>query len=133
MRNITISTDVYSKIWAAREGGEETEDAILRRLLKCPAVPKASTGKAYTDYKTGTVIPEGFEVFKVYKGTHYKAQVRGGIWYLLNNNTQHETLHQLTQAICDSSANAWRFWLYKDGNKEKDISTLRSKSKISVR
>lgn len=33
MRSIEISTDVFSRIWAHRIAGEETEDAILRRLL----------------------------------------------------------------------------------------------------
>jgi hypothetical protein len=32
-RDIQISTDVFSAIWAARKPGENNEDAILRRLL----------------------------------------------------------------------------------------------------
>lgn len=33
MRTIEISTEVFAKIWAQRMGGEEDEDAILKRLL----------------------------------------------------------------------------------------------------
>jgi len=33
MRSIEVGTDVFAKIWSHREDGEETEDAILRRLL----------------------------------------------------------------------------------------------------
>lgn len=33
MRTIEISTDVFSRIWSLRSPGEETEDAILRRVL----------------------------------------------------------------------------------------------------
>lgn len=33
MRTIEVSTEVFALIWAARQQGEETEDAILLRLL----------------------------------------------------------------------------------------------------
>lgn len=33
MRNIEVSTAVYSAIWSLREEGEETESAILARVL----------------------------------------------------------------------------------------------------
>lgn len=33
MRSIEISTDVFSRIWALRQPGEDTEDAVLRRVL----------------------------------------------------------------------------------------------------
>jgi hypothetical protein len=33
MRQIEISTDVYARIWALREAGEDDENAILQRLL----------------------------------------------------------------------------------------------------
>ena len=33
MRDVPVSTDVFSAIWAARKPGEHSEDAILRRLL----------------------------------------------------------------------------------------------------
>ena len=33
MRTIQVSTEVFALIWAARQQGEETEDAILVRLL----------------------------------------------------------------------------------------------------
>ncbi|WDR03098.1 hypothetical protein PSQ19_02530 [Devosia algicola] len=34
-RTIPVSTEVFAAIWAARKTGEETEDAILRRILQC--------------------------------------------------------------------------------------------------
>ena len=33
MRSINISTDVFAKIWSLRQNAEDTEDAILRRIL----------------------------------------------------------------------------------------------------
>ena len=43
MRTITISIDVFARIWALREAGEDSEDAILRRVL---AVEPRSTDEA---------------------------------------------------------------------------------------
>ncbi len=34
-RTITVSTEVFAAIWAKRQDGEETEDAILRRVFGC--------------------------------------------------------------------------------------------------
>ncbi|MCB9994323.1 MAG: hypothetical protein H6873_11785 [Hyphomicrobiaceae bacterium] len=33
MRTIDVSTPVFAAIWAARRDGEETENAILERIL----------------------------------------------------------------------------------------------------
>jgi negative regulator of replication initiation len=33
MRQIEVSTDVYARIWALRQAGEESENAILERVL----------------------------------------------------------------------------------------------------
>lgn len=40
MRSISISTEVFARIWAQRIAGEEDEDAILRRLLGVTPPPK---------------------------------------------------------------------------------------------
>ena len=39
MRAIEVDTEVFSKIWAHRLEGEESENEILRRLLGSPAKP----------------------------------------------------------------------------------------------
>jgi hypothetical protein len=47
MRSIDISTDVFSAIWKNRISGEESEDAILRRLLAVePAQKSLQTGRS---------------------------------------------------------------------------------------
>lgn len=43
MRTIDISTDVFSAIWKNRLAGEESEDAILRRLLQVGAGTNAAS------------------------------------------------------------------------------------------
>jgi hypothetical protein len=45
-RDIQLSTDVYAAIWAARQPGEHTEDAILRRLLGVPVQASAPNNKS---------------------------------------------------------------------------------------
>ena len=42
MRQIEISTDVYARIWALREAGEEDENSILQRVLFKPILGESS-------------------------------------------------------------------------------------------
>jgi hypothetical protein len=44
MRNIEISTGVFSRIWALRQEGEESENEILQRVL--PQVQEGSGGNS---------------------------------------------------------------------------------------
>ena len=66
-RSISVSTDVFAAIWAAREEGEENEDDILRRLLanggKDAAVqPKAGgpDSEGVHDSRNNVFFPRGF-------------------------------------------------------------------------
>ena len=49
MRQIEVTTDVYARIWALRQPGEENENAILERILlsaspvASPVVPTSET------------------------------------------------------------------------------------------
>lgn len=36
MPSITVSRDVYQRIWSLKKPGEKTEDAILKRVLGAP-------------------------------------------------------------------------------------------------
>lgn len=51
MRSIDVSTDVFSAIWKNRLSGEESEDAILRRLLAVEPTSKMSE-----EERTGKVL-----------------------------------------------------------------------------
>jgi hypothetical protein len=77
MRTIQISTDVFAALWASRRGNEQTEDEILRSLLKVkppenPDTPAAKTKIGYADPRNGLQFPEGFEVFRNYLGTEFR-------------------------------------------------------------
>lgn len=120
-RTITISTEVFAAIWAKRQEGEETEDEILRRLLGCsaPTGNKPSsrafggTGGVY-DSRNDVRFPEGFEIFRIYKGREYRAQARAGMWFRLDNSERYPTLNRLNSSITAGPENVWNGnWKYR--------------------
>jgi len=137
MRTITVSTDVFAKLWAAHEAGEETEDDILRRILGCPKAPISNNEKdkpqGVYDARNKVNFFEGFEVFRHYKGVEYRAVATNGRWHLKNNDKLYTSLNQLTKAVSGGSANAWVSWdcLLPSG-KEAKVSMLRNNSGILV-
>ncbi|MBI3451614.1 MAG: hypothetical protein HY057_02030 [Rhodospirillales bacterium] len=138
MRAIQVSTDTFAAIWADRRMGEETEDAVLRRKfgLRPSALvaisPHLASG-AYVDRRYGVRFPEGFEIFRNYKNTNYRAKVTAGRWLLLNSGDTHDSLNALSKSI-GASENSWINWRYRDQNgDEKAIDALRDKSKVSKR
>jgi hypothetical protein len=127
MRSLTVSTDVYASIWAARQPGEDSEDSVLRRLLKVPPPPTKSTnGRSpsdkigFRDPRFGIELPEGFEIFRTYRGTEYRAKATGGKWQLLSTGSSYPSLNQLSRAIGTSVENAWQNWYYTgtDGKRQ---------------
>ena len=83
-RTITISTSEFAAIWANRRDGEETEDAILGRLLGCDDGVQTNRdddndGGVY-DSRYDMHFPEGFELFQNYKRGESKAIARSGVW-----------------------------------------------------
>lgn len=123
MRQIDVTTDVYAGIWAARQPGEDTEDAILRRVLKVQASPQPApptpTDVGFRDPRFDVTLPEAFEIFRNYKGTEYRARATGGQWLLVSTGTAYPTLNQLSRAVSGNVENAWRNWYFmgKDGKR----------------
>ena len=103
-RTITLSTTVFAAIWANRRGGEETEDAILRRLLDCGGGAQANgvhgerEGGVY-DARNDVHFPEGFEIFRNYKRREYKATTRRGVWVREDTGERFSTLNRLNESI----------------------------------
>ena len=116
MRTIGVSTVVFAAIWALRQEGEETEDAILRRILKADplgkekAPPFAQFG--FKDERSNTEFPEGFEIFRTYKGQEVRAKATGGRWLLLRDSSTYTSLHKLSMAVVAGNENAWQNWKY---------------------
>jgi hypothetical protein len=47
MPSITVSQDVFDRIWSLKEAGDKSEDQILARVLKAPPGDDESRIKAY--------------------------------------------------------------------------------------
>ncbi len=123
LRTIGVSTEVFAAIWANRQGGEETEDAILRRLLDCssgssiePGSPKAS-GLGVRDERNRVDFPEGFEIYRSYKHRDYVAVASGGAWLRRDTGERFGTLNQLNASIAVGAENVWSgIWKFKNSD-----------------
>ena len=140
MRMIQVSVDVFHAIWTKRNPGEDSEDAILRRVFDVPA-SKEDNGKTalprdikvqhsgFHDPRYGVEVPSGFKIFRRYKGKVYHAQAIQGFW--IYNGKGYPSLNELNTAIGISHENAWKAWRYQDDKKRiRPLSDLRDQSKI---
>jgi hypothetical protein len=138
MRTIQISTDVFAALWAARRGNEQSEDEILRSLLKLkaeerPDIPSATGKTGFNDGRNGLRFPEGFEIFRKYLGQEYRARATGGAWVRLDTAKRYSSLNELNQSIGAKFQNAWRSWYCIDGGKRKLLHDLRDPANIKSR
>ena len=126
-RTIAISTAVFAAVWSHRRDGEESEDAILARLLEVPSnandsapsnlVEKADGG--VYDGRNGVHFPSGFRAFRYYKGRQYVAVVEGGAWVRQDTGKTYRSLNRLNSSIAVGLENVWNgTWkfLSEDGN-----------------
>ena len=141
MRTIQISTDVFQAIWAARQPGEEDEDSILSRVLDVTGRPNSqsievkpsTTGASWIDSRSGVEFPEGFEVFRNYKGRDYRAKVVGRRWHINGTPVAATTINQLSNAIGIGTENGWMGWNYLANGQIKKIAALRPTSRVHRR
>ena len=118
-RTIAISTSTFASIWASRQNGEETEDAILRRILGCDAGNGEDVGEGIEDggvfdKRNNVHFPEGFEVFRTYKRKEYKAIAQSGTWVREDTGERFPNLSQLNQSIVAGNENVWNGnWKYR--------------------
>ena len=144
MHLLNVSRDVLSGIRARRQGGEETEDKVLRRLLNIPAAPTMpepddETGgprfrPGFRDATYGILFPEGFKISRTYKGRLFGARVSSGRWLLDADGRLYDSFNQLSQAVIDGNENAWMFWFYRgtDGGQRR-IAELRDPAMVQKR
>ena len=133
-RTVSISTDVFAAIWAQRQEGEETEDAILRRILGCKpaeapateAVQSTGTGGVF-DNRNNVHFPQGFRAFRVYKHREYEAIAEDGSWRRPDTGKRYPTLNQLNESIAAGNENIWNGnWKYRtDDGAVRSINELR--------
>lgn len=139
MRTIQVSLDVFAKIWALRAHGEDSEDAILRRILLGVAPTfndkrrKAESG-GFVASRFGVRFPEGFEIFRNFKGRDFRARASGGRWQLIGDPRSFKSLSDLSKAVGAQIENVWMNWFFLDGaNVRRPISILRDPKLISKR
>jgi hypothetical protein len=134
-RTISISTEVFAAIWARRQPGQETEDAILRGVFGCDeaeaplAVAVPATGGVH-DMRNDVRFSEGFEILRTYKRREYSAKATAGVWVRSDNGKSYATLNQLNASIAAGAENVWNGnWKYRGPNGElRSIGELRRAS-----
>jgi hypothetical protein len=119
MRSISLSTDVFAAIWQARQDGEETEDAILRRILGLPpqTAPESAGGRmgGFYDERSGVHFPQGQRIYRTYKGHKVEAIAQFDRWFMPATGQSFHSLHKLSQAVNNGKhENAWHNWKYRD-------------------
>lgn len=140
-RSINISTDVYARIWSLRQPGEETEDDILRRELKCggSSASDRRDGRAaevlerpgFVDDRFGFRVENGFTISRVFRGQLRKAIASNGTWRLEGDGGAYSSLNELSHAVGAGRENAWANWFFVDGSgRRQPISSLRKASLI---
>lgn len=152
MRTIT---DVFAALWAKRRPGEDTEDAILRRVPEAPSHcanvgnPSQEADRLGSSSKTTAIVstrvgfavpkyrfevPEGFQIFRTFRGETYRATAIGGAWRLENNGTTHVALTRLSNEIGARVENGWANWLYtRNDGSTGPLSELRDQTRITTR
>ena len=142
MPRINVSEDVLAAIRALRRDAKEPEGRVLKRVLGFLGGPHGEDGPENTggfiDATYGIHFPEGFEIFRTYKGRPYAARAAGGRWLLDGDidtgGRTYDSLNQLSQAIIDGNENAWMFWFFHgpDGTKKR-IAELRDPALVQKR
>jgi hypothetical protein len=138
MRNIQVSPDVFSAIWASRKAGQDDEDAILRGVFKLPPNGKESerdlrVSVGFHDPRYGVNLDPGFTIYRTYKGKEYTATAVQGFWVSSADRTGYPTLNELNKSIGVTGAeNAWAAWQYddKEAGRRRPLSDLRDPNKI---
>jgi hypothetical protein len=137
MRQITVSVELFAKIWALRQPGEETEDAILARLLSEASAKNlenysADEPQGFRDLRHNVAFPEGFEIFRRLKGRDVRALAAEGAW--LCAGQRYTSLNALSRGVGAGSENAWVSWFFLDADgRRQQISALRDPAAVARR
>lgn len=141
MRHLQVSTDVFARIWSLRQNGEDTEDAILRRILwqgcssPSSGVPKESPhAGGLLDQRFGVDFPEGFVIERRYLGRNFRASINDGQWVIEGMPGRFSRLNELSRAIHTKTENAWANWFFIDERgRRRPVSDLRDEGEIRRR
>lgn len=128
-RSFSISIDLFAFVWARRQPGEDSEDAILRRLLGLPREPEGSSKTqpkaGFIDERHGVSFEEGMEIFRLYKERRIRARAKDQKWIIPETGEAFSSLNLLSRAVTGSNENAWRSWYFLRNGKRVLIDELR--------
>lgn len=120
MRTIEIGLEVHKRIEAERRSLEESENAILMRLLKLkpsadetPREAKpAGVGVAWR--KNGVELPHGTRLRASYSGQELEGVVLDGVWHVAGETYQSPSMaliHNVTTRNGHrTNLNGWNHW-----------------------
>ena len=138
MRQIAVSVELFAKIWALRQAGEETENAILTRLIadgtprKLENYSGSEAARGFRDLRHHVIFPEGFEIFSKLKGRDVRALANGGAW--LCGDQVYGSLNALSRGVGGRTENAWVSWFFLDADgRRQPISALRDPAAVARR
>lgn len=126
MRTISLDDATYAALWSRWQEGDDGEVGIIKRLLGLPSkkASAASSVPGFVDKRSGVQFPQGFEIFRTFKGTVFRAVAEGGVWRLPDGRTA-PSLNSLSAMIGAPTENAWMGWRYYDNRKVQLIDVLR--------
>lgn len=120
MRSIEIGLEVHKAIEAERRALDESEDAILHRLLdlappepaKFEPHPEPRTLRAWE--KDGVVLHEGTKLRLSYSGQRLEGEIREGVWVVNGNSYQSPSMAMVNNVVTRSgrrtNINGWNHW-----------------------
>jgi|SRR6185312_4657567 len=74
--------------------------------------PPSGAGSGVYDARSGLHFPQGFIIFRTYKGQDYRATASDGEWHLEGHLPSYPTLSALSSAIGAKTENAWLGWRF---------------------
>jgi hypothetical protein len=146
MKTIPVSNALYGAIWSRATEDDKSEEDILWRILRVQGEPAAAlvpfqtyypnpneqTG--FIDSRFGVRFPQGFKIFRTYKGQDYRATASNGRWDLEGHVTPYESLAALSAAVGAKTENAWTGWRYMDEKGQAHfVDELRNPSTVKPR
>jgi hypothetical protein len=117
-RTIEIDIDVHKLIEAERHSFNETDNEVLRRLLRLPKQPRANEPMRAAGPRSwlgrGATLPHGTDLRMSYSGQEYRGEIVDGEW-VVNGNTFHSPSGAAkavatTKAGDHTSLNGWGYW-----------------------
>jgi len=147
MKSIQISNQTFGALWQKAHEADQTEEDILRRLLGLSGSPPLGDAleaaiqetsekgaQGFYDARFEVKFPQGFRIYRSYKGKNYSARASGGKWHLEGFAQPFDSLNELNVAIGAKSENAWISWFFDEaGGVKKMISDLRKPTTIKRR